>query len=135
MWKLISHDTNSLPARSKKPVLPSSVRVQSSSPTVAASSRKPLITGSFRSIIDGLGDKVKARTAAIKSNVAVVPGTEGAISDIKEAEAFIKESGFPVIIKAAMVGSDLCTWQKTWTDLSLCFRAVVVRNLKKLRAD
>jgi len=56
------------------------------------------------SIIDGLGDKVKARTAAIKNGVAVCPGTEGAISDIKEAEAFIKEVGFPVIIKAAMGG-------------------------------
>jgi len=55
-------------------------------------------------IIDGLGDKVKARNAAIKYGVAVVPGTDGAIENIQEAEAFIKEAGFPVIIKAAMGG-------------------------------
>ena len=55
-------------------------------------------------IIDGLGDKVKARAAAIKYGVSVVPGTDGAIASIKEAEAFVKESGFPVIIKAAMGG-------------------------------
>lgn len=95
----------------------SSVLAQSSSLVLVAASKKPLITAPFRSIIDGLGDKVKARTAAIKSNVAVVPGTDGAISDIKEAEAFIKESGFPVIIKAAMVGRDL-GWQRTRADVS-----------------
>lgn len=50
------------------------------------------------------GDKVKARTQAMKHNVAVVPGTEGAISDPSEAAEFIKEAGFPVIIKASAGG-------------------------------
>ena len=34
----------------------------------------------------------------------VVPGTEGAVTTAAEAEAFVKESGLPVIIKAAMGG-------------------------------
>ncbi|OAV97047.1 pyruvate carboxylase [Puccinia triticina 1-1 BBBD Race 1] len=55
-------------------------------------------------VIDGLGDKVKARTLAIKCGVPVVPGTEGAIASYDLADAFIKEHGFPVIIKAAMGG-------------------------------
>lgn len=34
----------------------------------------------------------------------VVPGTPGAIERFEEADAFVKEHGFPVIIKAAMGG-------------------------------
>ncbi|KAH9817180.1 hypothetical protein DFH28DRAFT_926723 [Melampsora americana] len=58
-------------------------------------------------VIDGLGDKVKARTlgdSTMKCGVPVVPGTEGAIASYDLADAFIKEHGFPVIIKAAMGG-------------------------------
>jgi pyruvate carboxylase len=69
-------------------------------------------------VIDGLGDKVKARTVALQNGVPVVPGTPGAIASYdlavciysqfptctsshachRQAE-FIKEHGFPVIIK------------------------------------
>jgi len=55
-------------------------------------------------IIDGLGDKIKARQLAQKIQVPVVPGTPGAIEKFEEADAFVKEHGFPVIIKAAMGG-------------------------------
>ena len=55
-------------------------------------------------VIDGLGDKVKARQLATKINVPVVPGTPGAIEKYSDGDAFIKEHGFPVIIKAAMGG-------------------------------
>jgi pyruvate carboxylase len=41
---------------------------------------------------------------AMKANVPVVPGTPGPVASYKEGEAFIKEYGFPVIIKAAMGG-------------------------------
>lgn len=34
----------------------------------------------------------------------VVPGTDGAVTDSKVAEAFVEEYGLPVIIKAAMGG-------------------------------
>ncbi|KAI0716006.1 pyruvate carboxylase [Cerioporus squamosus] len=55
-------------------------------------------------VIDQLGDKTKARTIAIKIGVPVVPGTPGPVGTWQEADAFIKEYGFPVIIKAAMGG-------------------------------
>ncbi|MCO5573440.1 hypothetical protein L7F22_027211 [Adiantum nelumboides] len=54
--------------------------------------------------IDGLGDKVKARELAKKAKVPIVPGTEGAIEKYEDAADFVKEVGFPVIIKAAMGG-------------------------------
>lgn len=41
---------------------------------------------------------------AIKAGVPVVPGTEGAIESYELADSFIKDVGFPVIIKAAMGG-------------------------------
>ncbi|KAI5819483.1 carbamoyl-phosphate synthase L chain, ATP binding domain-containing protein [Pyronema omphalodes] len=55
-------------------------------------------------VIHGLGDKVSAREAAQKENVPVVPGTPGPVSELHEAEAFVKEYGYPVIIKAAYGG-------------------------------
>ncbi|KAL0579274.1 pyruvate carboxylase [Marasmius crinis-equi] len=55
-------------------------------------------------VIDGLGDKTKARTLAMKVGVPVVPGTPGPVDTYQDGETFIKEYGFPVIIKAAMGG-------------------------------
>ncbi|CCM00391.1 uncharacterized protein FIBRA_02421 [Fibroporia radiculosa] len=55
-------------------------------------------------VIDQLGDKTKARTVALKVGVPVVPGTPGPVDSYVEADSFIKEYGFPVIIKAAMGG-------------------------------
>ncbi|KIK07732.1 hypothetical protein K443DRAFT_672996 [Laccaria amethystina LaAM-08-1] len=55
-------------------------------------------------VIDGLGDKTKARTLAMKVGVPVVPGTPGPVGTYKDGESFIQEYGFPVIIKAAMGG-------------------------------
>jgi len=66
-------------------------------------------------VIDGLGDKTKARTLgrdilschnprrtrlmqhhpAMKCGVPVVPGTPGPVASYKDGEAFIKEYGFP----------------------------------------
>lgn len=54
--------------------------------------------------IDALGDKTKARDLARAANVPIVPGTPGPIESYEAAEPFIKEVGFPVIIKAAMGG-------------------------------
>lgn len=54
--------------------------------------------------IDSLGDKVSARTAAIKCEVPVVPGTEGPVERFEDAKKFTDEYGFPIIIKAAFGG-------------------------------
>jgi len=50
------------------------------------------------------GDKVKARATAIAADVPVIPGTDGAVESFEEVEAFTKEHGFPVIIKAISGG-------------------------------
>jgi len=55
-------------------------------------------------VIDQLGDKTKARDVAVAAGVPVVPGTPGPIADYREADSFVAEHGFPVIIKAAMGG-------------------------------
>lgn len=41
---------------------------------------------------------------AMQTGVPVVPGTPGPVESYDLAESFIKEHGFPVIIKAAMGG-------------------------------
>ncbi|HSU79114.1 MAG TPA: pyruvate carboxylase [Candidatus Angelobacter sp.] len=50
------------------------------------------------------GDKAKAREAAIKANLPVIPGTDGPISSLEEARAFADQYGYPVIIKAVLGG-------------------------------
>lgn len=51
-----------------------------------------------------MGDKIKAREAMKQAGIPVVPGTEGSISDEKEALELIREIGLPVMIKAAAGG-------------------------------
>ncbi len=51
-----------------------------------------------------LGDKVAGRKAAMSAEVPVVPGTEDPIEKEEEALKFAKDSGYPIIIKAAAGG-------------------------------
>ncbi|KAI5481431.1 pyruvate carboxylase [Pseudohyphozyma bogoriensis] len=54
-----------------------------------------IFVGPQPSVIDGLGDKIKARKLAMGINVPVVPGTPGAISSYEEGNAFVEQHGFP----------------------------------------
>ncbi|KAF4631348.1 hypothetical protein G7Y89_g6778 [Cudoniella acicularis] len=63
-----------------------------------------IFVGPSPEVIDSLGDKVSARTLAIKANVPVVPGTEGAVDKFEDVKKFTDEYGFPIIIKAAYGG-------------------------------
>ncbi|MFC3884245.1 pyruvate carboxylase [Bacillus songklensis] len=54
--------------------------------------------------LDVFGDKVKARHQAIQAHIPVIPGSDGPISSLEEAEAFGQEHGYPIIIKAALGG-------------------------------
>jgi pyruvate carboxylase len=49
------------------------------------------------------GDKVKAREQAIKAEIPVIPGTDGPVS-LEEVQAFGREYGYPLMIKAALGG-------------------------------
>ena len=51
-----------------------------------------------------MGDKATARRTMADTGVPVVPGTPGPIEDVDEAMIFARQSGFPVIIKAAAGG-------------------------------
>lgn len=55
-------------------------------------------------ILNALGDKVAARNIALEAGVPVIPGTPDAVTGEQEALLFAKETGFPLIIKAAMGG-------------------------------
>ncbi|MFO0706172.1 MAG: acetyl-CoA carboxylase biotin carboxylase subunit [Nitrospira sp.] len=54
--------------------------------------------------INAMGSKIKARDLAKNIGVPVVPGTEGGVTDVKEAIAFAKSAGYPVMIKASAGG-------------------------------
>eukprot|EP00891_Asterochloris_glomerata_P005106 jgi/Astpho2/5106/fgenesh1_pm.00073_%23_5_t len=54
--------------------------------------------------IEAMGDKTTARRLAEECGVPVVPGTDQALTTVESARSFSKESGFPVILKAAMGG-------------------------------
>lgn len=50
------------------------------------------------------GDKVQARTQAIKAGLPVIPGSDGPVETVEEVEKFANQSGFPFIIKASLGG-------------------------------
>jgi acetyl-CoA carboxylase biotin carboxylase subunit len=51
-----------------------------------------------------MGDKVEAKRTAGALGLPLVPGSDGAISDVEEARKIAEEIGYPVIIKAASGG-------------------------------
>ena len=51
-----------------------------------------------------MGDKIEAKRTAGALGLPLVPGSDGAISDITEAKAIAAKAGYPVIIKAASGG-------------------------------
>lgn len=55
-------------------------------------------------VIEGMGDKINAKDLMKQNGVPTVPGTDGPISDLAEAERIAEEMGYPVIIKAAAGG-------------------------------
>jgi len=51
-----------------------------------------------------MGDKVEAKRTAGALGLPLVPGSDGAVSDVAEAKRIAAEIGYPVIIKAASGG-------------------------------
>ncbi len=51
-----------------------------------------------------MGDKITAKETMIAAGVPVVPGSEGLIKDIKQAQKVANEIGYPVIMKATAGG-------------------------------
>lgn len=55
-------------------------------------------------VMDSLGDKIKSKIVAKSADVPTIPGIEKPIKTEKEAYAFARECGYPVMIKAAAGG-------------------------------
>ncbi len=55
-------------------------------------------------MISTMGDKATAKATMMKNNVPVVPGSDGTISDLEEAQKMASGIGFPVMIKATAGG-------------------------------
>jgi acetyl-CoA carboxylase, biotin carboxylase subunit len=51
-----------------------------------------------------MGDKVLARAAAASAGVPTVPGSLGRVETVEAARAIVRETGFPVMLKAAAGG-------------------------------
>ncbi len=54
--------------------------------------------------IEIMGSKLGAKDAVKKYDIPMVPGTEGAISDVTEAKAIALQIGYPILIKASAGG-------------------------------
>lgn len=54
--------------------------------------------------IEMLGDKATAKETMKKAGVPVIPGSEGAVRTIEEAEAAADQIGFPLLVKASAGG-------------------------------
>jgi acetyl-CoA carboxylase biotin carboxylase subunit len=51
-----------------------------------------------------MGDKLSAKAAVKKYNIPMVPGSDGAVTDVKLGIEIAKTAGFPVLIKASAGG-------------------------------
>lgn len=54
--------------------------------------------------INLMGDKISAKDAVAKAGIPVVPGSEGEVSEFKDAAIVAQKIGYPVIVKAASGG-------------------------------
>jgi acetyl-CoA carboxylase, biotin carboxylase subunit len=60
--------------------------------------------GPQASAIRGMGDKATAKATMKKAGVPVVPGSEGLLKDINQAEKIAAKIGYPVLLKATAGG-------------------------------
>ncbi|MBT3648136.1 MAG: acetyl-CoA carboxylase biotin carboxylase subunit [Flavobacteriales bacterium] len=63
-----------------------------------------ILIGPSAESMEVMGDKLAAKETAMKSEVPLVPGSEGAISDLEEAKKVAQGVGFPLLIKASAGG-------------------------------
>ncbi len=71
-----------------------------------------------------MGDKSRAKKAMIKAGVPVIPGSPGVVEDEEKAVKVARETGFPVILKAAAGGGGRgMRIVREAADLAQAFRA------------
>ncbi len=60
--------------------------------------------GPTASMIARMGDKISAKDTMKKAGVPVIPGSDGLLTDLKDAKKIAKKIGYPVILKATAGG-------------------------------
>ncbi|MDZ4146807.1 MAG: acetyl-CoA carboxylase biotin carboxylase subunit [Flavobacteriaceae bacterium] len=70
----------------------------------AVEDNKLIFIGPKAKAIKVMGDKLAAKAAVSHYNIPMVPGTDGAVKDVKIAKQKAAEIGYPVLIKAAAGG-------------------------------
>lgn len=63
-----------------------------------------ILIGPTPEAMEIMGDKLSAKAAAKQYNIPMVPGSEGAISDVEEGKRIALATGFPLLIKASAGG-------------------------------
>ncbi len=63
-----------------------------------------IFIGPSAEVIRAMGDKCEARRRMAAAGVPVLPGSDGAVEDVREAAALAAKIGYPVLIKAAAGG-------------------------------
>ncbi|KDE48437.1 hypothetical protein DI43_04065 [Geobacillus sp. CAMR12739] len=69
-----------------------------------AAKRGLVFIGPNEEHLDMFGDKVKARHAAMKAGIPVIPGSDGPVGGLEDVVRFAETHGYPIIIKAALGG-------------------------------
>lgn len=83
-------------------------------------------------VIEKMGDKTKARKIALAAGVPVVPGSDS-VSSIEDAKSFVKEFGFPIIIKVSCQRGVLLTFKAAMGGGGRGMR--VVRSMDELETS
>lgn len=63
-----------------------------------------IFIGPSAEAIDMMGNKLSAKEAAKKFDIPMIPGTDGAVTDVSLAQSLCAKIGYPVLIKAAAGG-------------------------------
>lgn len=63
-----------------------------------------ILIGPIPEAMEIMGDKLSAKAAAKRYNIPMVPGSDGAISDLDEGLKIAQATGFPLLIKASAGG-------------------------------
>ena len=63
-----------------------------------------ILIGPSPEAMEIMGSKLAAKAAVKKYDIPMVPGTDEAVTDVKEAEGIAAEIGFPILVKASAGG-------------------------------